>query len=264
VAADLDSLLADVAAESSDLTRMLDDAGPDAWSLPTPAAGWSVGDQIGHLWFFDREARRALADADGFVAGLAAIASDLDGYLARHLDAGRALGDELPVAFQAERSRLLAALRAADPASRVPWYGPAMSPASFATARLMETWAHGQDVADALGVRRTPTDRLRHVCHLGVRTREFSYGIRGETPPDTPVAVVVTAPSGGLWSWGDDAAADRIEGAAVDFCLVVTQRRQLADVGLRVTGDAAADWLAKAQAFAGGPTVTDSARRGLG
>jgi uncharacterized protein (TIGR03084 family) len=263
VAVDLEALLADVAAESAELSRMLADADPDAGSMPTPAAGWTVADQIGHLWFFDREARRALQDPDGFVAGLASIAADLEGYLARHLDAGRALGDDLPAAFGAERSQLLAALRAADPSSRVPWYGPPMSPASFATARLMETWAHGEDIADGLGVRRTPTDRLRHVCHLGVRTRGFSYAVRGETPPGAPVGVVVTAPSGEVWSWGDAKAADRIEGAAVDFALVVTQRRHLADVDLRVTGASAADWMAKAQAFAGAPTVTDAARHGL-
>jgi uncharacterized protein (TIGR03084 family) len=258
VAADIEALIDDLAAETDDLTRMLAD-----WSAPTPAEGWSVGDQVGHLWFFDREATRALADPDGFLADLEAIAADIDGYQARHLDEGRALGSGLLAAFGTQRALMTDALRAVDPSTRVPWYGPPMSPMTFATARLMETWAHGQDVADALAVRRTPTDRLRHICRLGVRTREFSYAIRGEQAPEVPIAVVLDAPSGEVWSWGDATAADRVTGSAEDFCLAVTQRRHLADVGLTVTGEAANGWMARAQAFAGMPTVTDDARRGL-
>jgi uncharacterized protein (TIGR03084 family) len=261
VAADLEALLDDLVAESADLTEMLADSAPVPWSTPTPAQGWDIGDQVGHLWFFDREARRALEDPDGFVAGLDAIVRDYDGYMAAHLEAGRALGERRLEEFDTERRRVAAALRAVDSAMRVPWYGPPMSPASFATARLMETWAHGQDIADALGVRRTPTDRLRHICHLGVRTRGFSYAIRGETTPAAGVAVVLGGPSGETWTWGDPTADDVVAGPAEDFCLVVTQRRHLDDVGLRVRGTAAADWMAKAQAFAGGPTVTDANRR---
>lgn len=41
-----------------------------------------------------------------------------------------------------------------------------MSAVSSVTARLMETWAHGQDIADVLGVDRQPTARLRHIAHL--------------------------------------------------------------------------------------------------
>jgi uncharacterized protein (TIGR03084 family) len=261
VAADLGALIDDVVAESADLTAMLADAPADLWLVGTPAEGWTVGDQIGHLWFFDREAHRALVDPDGFIAGLDEIARDMDGYLVRQVEAGRTLGDRRLEAFGTERWALVEALRTVDPAIRVPWYGPPMSPASFATARLMETWAHGQDIADGLGVRRTPTDRLRHVCHLGVRTRGFSYLIRGETPPEADVAVVLDSPSGDVWTWGDPAVEDRVEGPAEDFCLVVTQRRHLADVGLRVTGAAAQQWMARAQAFAGSPTLTDKARR---
>jgi uncharacterized protein (TIGR03084 family) len=127
----------------------------------------------------------------------------------------------------------------------------------------MEYWAHGQDVADAVGRQRQPTSRLRHICHLGVRTRGFSYTIRGLTPPDTDVHVRLTGPDGDTWTWGDPAARDRVEGSAVDVCLVVTQRRVVDDTGLAVTGPAATEWMSIAQAFAGGPTLTDTARRGL-
>jgi uncharacterized protein (TIGR03084 family) len=184
-------------------------------------------------------------------------------FMARTQDEPRALGDRLPDVWRQTRAELLAALSAADPAAKVPWYGPPMSPSSFATARLMEYWAHGQDIADGLGVARTPTARLRHICHLGVRTRGFSYAVRGRQPPAGDVRVVLTAPDGETWQWGDPAAADKVEGSALDFCLVVTQRRNVADTALRVSGDDAAEWMSLAQAFAGPPTLTDPRRAGL-
>jgi len=137
-----------------------------------------------------------------------------------------------------------------DPRDRAPWYGPDMSIASMATARLMETWAHGQDVADALGVTREPTKRLRHVAHLGVRTMGFSYLLRDRPVPTEPVRVELEAPDG-LWSWGPDETVNRVTGPALDFCLLVTQRRNLADTRLRVTGPVATEWMSIAQAFAG-------------
>jgi uncharacterized protein (TIGR03084 family) len=138
-----------------------------------------------------------------------------------------------------------------------------MSPASFATARLMEYWAHGQDIADALGRDRKPTARLRHICHLGVRTRGFSYVVRGMTPSESDVHVSLTGPDGDIWTWGDPVAADRVEGTALDFCLVVTQRRLVGDSALDVQGPVATEWMSIAQAFAGGPTLTDSTRTSL-
>ena len=252
------ALLDDLAAEHADLDALTTGA---ELGLQTPAEGWTVGDTIAHLWFFDREATTALVDAEAFAAILKEAVENPDGYMARTLGEGRVLGDELPAVWRETRADLLAALRAADPASKVPWFGPPMSPASFATARLMEYWAHGQDVADAVGVTRTPTDRLRNICHLGVRTRGFSYAVRGQTPPDADVFVSLTGPNGDNWTWGDPAATDRVEGTALDFCLVVTQRRHVDDTDLSVTGDAATEWMAIAQAFAGGPTLTDPTRK---
>jgi uncharacterized protein (TIGR03084 family) len=128
-----------------------------------------------------------------------------------------------------------------------------MSARSFATARIMETWAHGQDVLDALGRTRRPTDRLRHVAHLGVSTRGWSYAIRGRPIPEVDVRVELAAPSGGTWSWGEPDSVDRVSGPAEDFCLVVTQRRHVDDTTLQVEGATATEWMAIAQAFAGPP-----------
>ena len=260
VATDMTSLLDDLRAEHADLDALVD--GVDL-TRPTPAAGWSVGDTIGHLWFFDREATTALVDRDAFAAIIKGIGEDAAAYLARTDEAPRALGDRLPEVWRQTRADLLAALAAADPASKVPWFGPPMSPASFATARLMEYWAHGQDIADGLGVRRTPTARLRHICHLGVRTRGFSYAVRGLPQPEGAVFVSLTGPDGDVWTWGEPSAADLVEGTALDFCLVVTQRRLVGDTGLAVTGPLAGEWMSIAQAFAGGDTLTDPNRRGL-
>ena len=149
-------------------------------------------------------------------------------------------------------------LSVADPTARVPWYGPPMGVMSFVSARLMETWAHGQDIADALGAQRAPTDRLRHVAHLGVRARPFSYLVHGLDVPPGRIDVTLTAPSGGAWHWeigspeqGEQPA--EVTGPAFDFCLVVTQRSNVADTGLTITGDRARQWMSIAQAFAGPP-----------
>ena len=254
---DLAALLEDLKTEHADFDALV--AGADL-SIPSAAAGWTVGDCLGHLWFFDREATKALVDPDAFNEGLQRVIADSTGYMDAALAEARGLGDELPAAARAERQKLLAALDSVDPAAKVPWYGPPMSPASFATARLMEYWAHGQDVADGLGVERVPTERLRHICHLGVRTRGFSYVVRGLPPPTYDVRVAVTSPAGEAWTWGDESLPDRVEGSALDFCLVVTQRRHLDDTKLDVTGDRAREWLQIAQAFAGEPTTTAANR----
>ena len=146
---------------------------------------------------------------------------------------------------------MLRAFAATPGGAKVPWYGPPMSPASFVTARLMEYWAHGQDVADALGVARTPTARLRHICHLGVRTRGFAYANRGLAVPPGEVRVELTAPDGSTWAWGR--GPDAVTGPAEHFCLLVTQRRHRADLDLTVTGPLADGWLDVAQAYAGPP-----------
>lgn len=224
-------------------------------STPTPAAEWTVGDQLSHLWYFDQRARQALTDPDGFAAEAASLLADV----ARtgrdpSVEQGRALeGAALLAAWRADRAALLEAARRAEPKARVPWYGPAMSARSFVTARLMETWAHGQDVADGLGVRRVPTDRLRHVAHIGVGARPFSFMAHGRVVPDVDVRVELTGPTGDTWTWGAEAAVDRVTGPALDFCLLVTRRRHRDDVDVHADGPVADAWLDIAQAFAGPP-----------
>src|SRR5262249_20250436 len=179
---------------------------------------------------------------------------DRVGHEARYLARGRAM---TPAAlhqwWRTAGAELAQAAPGLDAKTRLPWYGPDMSALSFLTARLMETWSHGLDVVDALGLVRPDPDRLRHVVFLGVRTRDFSYVNRGLAPDRTPVFVAVTAPSGAIWTHGDPSATNRITGPARDFCRVVTQRRHVADTELTVTGAAAEEWMRLAQAFAGPP-----------
>jgi uncharacterized protein (TIGR03084 family) len=254
MAADLGPLRVDLDAEQRDLDDLVAPLDPAAWATPTPAEGWSIHDQVAHLAFFDGSARQAVTDPAEFAAELGAIAADPSAYMEAHLDRGRAMSPrELLSWWRAEREALLGAVDGLDPAARLPWYGPPMGAASFLSARLMEAWCHGQDVADALGAVRRPTARLRHVAHLGVRTRGFSYSIHGREVPAGEVYVDLRSPDGETWSSNDPSLPDSVRGSALDFCLVVTQRRHPADTELVATGPLAEEWMALAQAFAGTP-----------
>ena len=251
----MSALAGDVSAETSvtrDLVAGLDETG---WRTATPAAGWSIADQIGHLAYFDEMAVLSAVHPEEFAADLAeaqasGAAIDPDAIAARYRDR---TGAEVLAWFDAARAELLGTFAGLDPGVRLPWFGPAMSAASSLTARFMETWAHTQDIADTLGVTREPADRLRHVAHIGVGARPFSYAVHGLPPPDVPVYVALAAPSGATWTWGPADATDRVRGPALDFCLLVTQRRHLDDLALAVEGPAARQWTAIAQAFAGPP-----------
>lgn len=249
---DLATLCDDLAAEHASIDALVSALDEAAWATPTPAVGWTVRDQIGHLAFYDGKARLAVAEPDRF--SVEATRWTQEQLEQQHLAQGRRIGSTaLLTRWREERAGLLSALEQLLPQARVPWYGPKMGAATFITARLMETWSHGHDVADALGLALPASARLRHIAHLGVRTRAFSYALRGLTPPTADVRVELTGPYGEQWGWGDKGMADRIVGSARDFCLVVTQRRHLADTTLLVIGPLAREWLAIAQAFAGRP-----------
>jgi uncharacterized protein (TIGR03084 family) len=250
--ADLSALTADLVAESAWLEGILRPLVAPEWQLSTPAEGWTIADQVSHLAYFDETTLLSIRDPGRFrreAAALTSRGSDFPDQIAaeyRHLGAA-----ELLRWFRTARQALLDGYAGANPAARLPWYGLDMGPASSITARLMETWAHGQDIADTLGVQRPATGRLRHVAHLGVRSLPYSYAVNGLPRPDVPIRVEIAAPDGGQWTWGPADAGDRVTGTALDFCLVVTQRRHLSDTALVVTGGTAREWMAIAQAFAG-------------
>ncbi|MFU8873891.1 TIGR03084 family metal-binding protein [Micromonospora sp. SL4-19] len=267
---DLTALLTDLAAESEQLDALVAALPPQAWDRPTPAPGWTVAHQIAHLAWTDHVAHLAATDAPAFFATVTTAPDP-----SRLVDDGAASflapPAELLARWRDGRSALAAALSATPSGEKLPWYGTRMSPASMVTARLMETWAHGEDVADALGVQRAPTARLRHVAHLGFRTLGHGFATHGRAVPTAPVRVELIAPASArselagpatgsedgpgsdIWAFGPADAADRVTGPALDFCLLVTQRRHRADLALIATGPVADEWLDVAQAFAGPP-----------
>jgi uncharacterized protein (TIGR03084 family) len=259
------ALVADLLAESATLRQVLGGLSPADWARATPAAGWTITDQVTHLAYFDDVTRLSLTDPERFASEAGQLAADGDDFpdrVAARFHA-TAPADTLTW-FDHVRAHLTAAYRAADPAVRLPWFGPAMSPASSVTARLMETWAHGQDVFDTVGVTREPTGALRHVADLGIRARRYAYAVNGLEIPADPVRVELAGPDGARWAWGPQDAADRVTGTAMDFCLLVTQRRHRRDTALEVTGPVARQWMGIAQAFAGpaGPGRPPSAAPG--
>ncbi|MEU7139604.1 TIGR03084 family metal-binding protein [Nocardia sp. NPDC046473] len=254
--ADLEALLNDFADECADLERIVTPLAAADWARPTPAAGWTIAHQIGHLAWTDEVATLAAADDEGFQRLVAEAAPKATTFVDEAAEAASTTPPaELLDRWHRGRQALTDALRMVPAGSKLPWFGPPMSAASMITARIMETWAHGQDVADALGITRTPTARLRTVAHIGARTRNYAYTVHGKTPPTAEFRIELTAPDGTIWSWGPEDAAQRVTGSALDFCLLVTQRRHPDDLALETVGADAAEWLTLAQAFAG-PTGT--------
>jgi uncharacterized protein (TIGR03084 family) len=241
----------DLEAEHDALDALVAGLEPSLWDTPTPAEGWAVRDQIAHLACSDVSARLAATDVPAWEREFKIDRAERE--RRQHDAAWGRTPAELLAWWRENRRAMLAAFRPLDRRSRIPWFGPPMSALTFATARLEETWGHGQDVADALDVRRPDTERLRHIAHLGVLTRTYSFVNQGRPVPREDVRVELTGPSGDAWTWGDPSAASRVSGSARSFCLVVTRRRHLADTDLVVEGAAAREWMEIAQAFAGPP-----------
>lgn len=243
------ALLQDLADEHAALDARVADLSEEQWRTASPAEGWDVADCISHLHYFDGTAVLAMSDETAFAAHVqelfsAGLDSGRDTAVARNGSGGDLLEE-----WRRGRAALLAKAAAVPPGTRVPWYGPPMSVSSFVTARLMETWAHGQDVADALGLEPVVSDRLRHVCHIGVGARAYAFMIHDVPDPGDPVRVELSGVGGG--SWGPEDASDSVRGSALGFALLVTQRRHLDDVDLTIAGPTAERWMSIAQAFAG-------------
>jgi uncharacterized protein (TIGR03084 family) len=247
-------VVADLGAESDDLDALVAPLPAHRWAEPTPAPGWTIAHQIGHLSWTDRVALTAVTDEAGFAEVLKAAQTDPAGFVDAAAEELATLAPaELLADWRVTRGRLHKVLLTVPEGRKLPWFGPPMSAASMATARLMETWAHGLDVADALGVKRPATERLRSIAHIGVRTRDFSFVINNLAPPTEPFLVELRGPGGDTWSWGPPDAAQRVTGSAEDFCFLVTQRRPASALDVTAHGPDAQRWLRIAQAFAGPP-----------
>lgn len=249
----LTTVLNDLSAEGDALEALVADLDEGGWRTPTPAAGWDVATQISHLAWTDEVAVKAATDQEAWDAVVLLAMGDPAGFVDTEALAGAAAPPaELLARWRAARGSLRSAL-AAYGAGRMPWFGPPMSPTSMATARLMETWAHGLDVHEALGVPPEPSNRIRHIAHLAVRTRDFAFVTHSLTPPAGEFRIDLVAPDGDVWAFGPEGAEQTVTGSALDLCLLATQRTNRADTDLVASGPDADRWLDIAQCFAGPP-----------
>jgi hypothetical protein len=280
---------ADLITEGEELDQLVTGLGLSHWQLPTPAPGWQITHQIAHLASTARLARASVTDPGAFQAVTAGAADDFDAVLDRllrpylpqlpstllarwraeragpsdalaPLDPGQLVLSYLPqfpsallAQWRAERARASEALATLDPGQMVPWVAGRIPADMLASAGLMELFAHGQDIADAVGVRLERNDRIRHLVTLAVRNRDFGYFARGLVPPDEPFRFELKAPSGELWEYGPASANEQVSGPAVDFCLLVTRRRNRADLAVTASGPVTDQWLNIAQCYLGGP-----------
>jgi uncharacterized protein (TIGR03084 family) len=245
-------VIADLTAEGHEVEALITGLDEASWATSSPAPGWTVAHQIAHLAFIFRLAGTAAADPELFAAMTAGAAADFEGAVNAAL--GEYLGDPPEVLlsrWRAERDTAIKALAAVPGDQLVPWLVRPLPPAVLACAGLMELFAHGQDVADALGVTREPTDRLWHLAWFATLTWDFGYQARGLTAPDVQFRYELTAPSGDLWEFGPADAEQRITGPAHDFCLLVTRRRHRDDLAVTAVGPDAEHWLDIAQAYRG-------------
>jgi len=251
----MEQICNDLAKEQEELDAVVANLDEVGWKTMTPSEGWDIKEQIRHLAYYEDRAKLAASNQEAFKQWFEEMQQDPNKMRRHEETTGKDLNAEGTLKWwREERRALLKVLAKMDRKKRLHWYGPALSAMTFATARLMETWAHGQDVVDALGIQRKPTDRLRHIAHMGVSTLRFSYANRNMEAPDTPVRVELTGPSGDTWNWGPEEAKDMVKGLAEDFCLVVVQRRHVADTDLIIKGETAQQWMSMAQAYAGPPT----------
>ena len=246
----------DFRSECVALEAFLSTLAPADWRRRTAFFDWSVADEVMHLHLIDLFGFQSMTDPGGFAATVKAVRVKQAAGIELSAQMRERFGHlEPPALLAVWRGTWLdmsARLAADDPKRRIPWFGPSMSIRSFASARQMEVWAHGQDVYDLFGVRRKNNDSIRNICELGVRTLGWSFENRKEPPPARAPAVALTAPSGEVWHWNPE-GTELIEGSAEDFALVVTQRRNILDTALRVQGAGARRWMQIAQCFAGPP-----------
>jgi uncharacterized protein (TIGR03084 family) len=248
----LDAVLADLEAESAQLEALVADLDEDGWRTPTPAEGWDVAHQVAHLAWTDETAVAAATDKEAWDAVVLRAIEDEYALTDKTAAEGAAAsGAEILERWRRSRKELADALRSLPEGTKLPWFGPPMSATSMATARLMETWAHARDVADALGAELPADDRVRHVVHIGVRARNFAFANNGLEKPAEEFRVELRLPGGELLEYGPADARQSVRGSAYDFALLVTQRAHRADLDLVATGPDADRWLDIAQAFAG-------------
>jgi len=251
------NLCQDLTDEYQALDDLVSGSDSEIWQIETPFYGWTVFDAVAHLAFFDHESVLVMEDPEAFrqrakqIMKLMTAGKSLSAHTNHLLPVSS--GTELLDFWREIREKMILGLEKRAPDHRLCWYGPDMGASSFASARLMEGWAHSQDIYDALKIKRENRSRLFHVARMGVMTFKWSFRVNGLPIPDGRPWVKLSGPAGESWEWGDPNAEEKVWGRAEEFCLVVSQRRNLGDTALRWEGEIAGQWLDIAQVFAGTP-----------
>lgn len=211
------------------------------WHQPTRCDGWDVSDVVLHLAQTDE---LAVASATGrfdvvlrgLTEGAAGPVSVDEGAAAMVARERGCDPDSLLRRWSSGSSLLIDVLSRTEPSAKVRWVAGELSARTLATTRLAETWIHSGDVADALGVRLAPTDRLRPIARLAWRTLPYAFTTAGRMMSG-PVAFRLVAPDGGPWDFLPDApAVTTIRGPADELCAVAARRVDPARTGLHGDG----------------------------
>ncbi|MDP6978880.1 MAG: TIGR03084 family metal-binding protein [Myxococcota bacterium] len=246
----------DLLLEARELDALLDRLTDEQWETPTAFMEWTPWDVVAHLHYFDLVSLAALQGEETFKEERDAVIKGVMSGATNKQIARERFGDlspgELRRRWLESCEEMAKQLGESDPKRRLPWFGPDMGVRMFTTARFMETWAHGQEVYDLLGVTREYNDRIKHICAIGNRTFGWTFVNRKLEVPGPPPYVKLTSPSGETWEWGEENEDEVITGLASDFAHVVTQGRNIADTDLDVKGEVATQWMSIAQCFAGG------------
>ncbi|MBM4333835.1 MAG: TIGR03084 family protein [Deltaproteobacteria bacterium] len=247
----MQEIIADLKAEQEALDRFLSALTEAQWDLPSPAEGWTLKDSVAHIAHIDEVAVSLL---QGDLSPLEEAARVKFGFTEIGPKKGRSMkASEVLPWWREVRSVMMAELSKCDPKQRVPWFAMPMGARAFATARLMETWAHGLDCFDAVGAEAEDADRLRHVALLAYMARPYAYQVNGLELPGTPLRIELALPSGKPWAQGPEDAPDRISGRAGEFCRVAVRRRHWRDMSLKIEGNEARRFMEIIQTYAGPP-----------
>jgi len=245
----------DFLAESQALHELLVAIPPNRFDEGTQFKDWTTNGVLQHLHFWNIAANLSLVDEPRFLVMLEHALEKMKAGVPMRTFENEYLkglkGKELLDTWYETMQGVADNFVNADPKTRLKWAGPDMSATSSISARLMETWAHGQEVYDHFGVERINTDGIRNIAHLGINTFGYTYAVRNRQAPQDKPYVKLTAPSGEIWEWNTPNDNNFVEGDAVEFCQVVTQSRNIADVHLTVVGEVATEWMSIAQCFAG-------------
>lgn len=239
-------ILSDLVAEQQFLDQSLQRIPIKNWDRVTPAKPWTVRDTISHLADFAELAADALVGGEKVQEWR--TATDLDALRQRAIKKGRSMRPQDVIEWwRGGRARVVEPLSHMSEDDRVEWIEGSMSAKTFATFRLMETWAHGLDIYQALDIEVEDTARIRHVCWLGWKTLPYAFKAAGVDY--SPIRVEVIGPGYAKWTYGPAEAENQIKGSASEWARVVVRRIPPKKARLKTSGELAQKALEVAQAY---------------